>query len=77
MDRISDIEIALIDYFARNPLAGDTVPGITRWWLGLEIDDQSKVEQSLKELEQQGLTRSQTASDGQVHWRSALNEADP
>ena len=49
----------ILCYLQKNPCAGDTLEGITRWWLGIErvetsVDD---VSDALKSLIRKGLIR--------------------
>jgi Fe2+ or Zn2+ uptake regulation protein len=47
----------ILDYLCKNPDAGDTLEGITRWWLNMERIDLSvkEVAQALESLMEQGV----------------------
>ena len=47
----------ILDYLRKNPDAGDTLEGITRWWLNMERIDLSvkEVAQALESLMEQGV----------------------
>ena len=54
MEKISRM---ILDYLRKNPDAGDTLEGITRWWLNMERIDFSvkEVAQALESLIEQGV----------------------
>lgn len=47
----------ILGYLCKNPDAGDTLEGITRWWLNMERIDLSvkEVAQALESLMEQGV----------------------
>lgn len=53
--RTEKISRMIIDYLRKNPEAGDTLEGITRWWLNMERIDLSvkEVAQALESLREQ------------------------
>lgn len=61
----------ILDYLRKNPDAGDTLEGITRWWLNMERIDFSvkEVAQALESLVQQGAIRIRESESGNIFYR--------
>jgi len=58
----------ILDYIRRNPGAGDTLEGITRWWLETERVESSlgQVADALEGLMQKGVITAHKMQGGQV-----------
>jgi len=73
-DRVDEIVRALSRYLRMNPLASDTLDGITQWWLKSRDPSQADLLQALERMAQAGVVESTRAADGQVRYRrAALN----
>lgn len=60
MDK-DEVARKIMDYLRRNPDAGDTLEGISKWWLQSECIDQSvgEVSTALEELVKEGKLKKQ------------------
>jgi len=73
-DPVDEIVRALSRYLRLNPLAADTLEGITQWWLKAKDLSQADLVQALERMAQAGVVESIRAADGQVRFRrAALN----
>jgi hypothetical protein len=70
--RLSEI---IVDYLRKNPEAGDTLAGITRWWLEMEWIDQAvdKVEAALDKLRREGVVRKYKRRGGTTFYKINKN----
>ncbi|MEC4686529.1 MAG: hypothetical protein VST71_12450 [Nitrospirota bacterium] len=61
MKKQKDISKKILEYLQRNPDAGDTLEGISRWWVQSEYVEQSvdKVAAVLERLTRNGLVKKQ------------------
>ncbi len=68
--KTDEISRMIIDYLRKNPDAGDTLEGITRWWLNMERIDLSvkEVAQALESLVQQGMIRIRESKSGNIFY---------
>ena len=66
MEKKDEVARRIIEYLRKNPDAGDTIEGITTWWLQLEKIDESveKVSTALEELEKKGMLKKQKVKGG-------------
>lgn len=75
-DSVDEIVRALSRYLRLNPLASDTLKGITQWWLSSHNFSPAALVCALERMEQAGVVESMRAADGQVRYRRAgLNAA--
>lgn len=75
-DPVDEIVRALSCYLRLNPLASDTLQGITQWWLSSHGFSQADLARALERMEQAGVVDATRAADGQVRFRRAgLNAA--
>lgn len=67
-DKISRM---IMNYLWKNPEAGDTLEGITRWWLGLERIELSvdEVAKALKRLVEKGIIRAHTTRGSTIFYK--------
>ena len=73
-DPVDEIVRALSRYLRQNPLASDTLEGITQWWLKSEDLSQADLLHALERMTQAGVVEATSAADGQVRYRrTALN----
>ena len=65
------LEGLILDYLTRNPEAGDTLEGITRYWLELERIDASvnQVAEACNDLLKRGFVNKQVTQDGRVVYK--------
>lgn len=58
-EKQDEITTMILNYLQKHPEAGDTVEGITRWWLEFERVEQNvgKVASALERLIEKGLLR--------------------
>lgn len=66
---VEEIVRALSRYLRLNPLASDTLEGITQWWLTPHDFSQADLARALERMEQAGVVESARAADGQVRYR--------
>lgn len=61
-----ELPTMILNYLQKNPDAGDTLEGITKWWIGLEKIDLTveEVVNALGNLMKKGLVRIHRAKDG-------------
>jgi Fe2+ or Zn2+ uptake regulation protein len=73
MDEHSKI---ILDYLKKNPEAGDTLEGITRWWLERERIESSvdKVIKALESLVEEGLVKGTKVKGGSIFYK--VNKAN-
>lgn len=73
-DSVDEIVRALARYLRLNPLASDTLQGITQWWLSCHDFSPADLARALESMERAGVVESMQAADGQVRYRrSGLN----
>jgi hypothetical protein len=62
-----EISKMILDYLHKNPDAGDTLKGISRWWLNFKKVDSSvdEVTSTLEILIKEGLVRRQVVNSGE------------
>lgn len=73
-DPVDEIVRALSRYLRLNPLASDTLEGITQWWLKSKDLSQAELLPALERMAQAGVVESTRAADGRVRYRrAALN----
>lgn len=73
---VDEIVRAVSLYLRLNPLASDTLQGITQWWLSSHSFSQADLARALERMAQAGVVESTCAADGQVRYRRAgLNAA--
>ena len=68
----------IMAYFRENPCAGDSVEGISRWWLMREriTESVNAVQQALEHLSSVGLVYERRMADGRkVYFAAAHTEA--
>ena len=70
-DPVAEIVRALSRYLRLNPLASDTLEGITQWWLKSPNTSQADLLQALARMAQAGVVEASHAADGQVRYRRA------
>lgn len=75
-DAVNTILIELSRYMRLNPLACDTIEGITAWWLNAPDAKEADVLQALDLLQRGGLLQSHRAADGRIRYRRADRTAD-
>lgn len=58
-NRQAELPKMILNYLQKNPEAGDTLEGITKWWIGLEKIEFSvdEVAYALDKLKKKGLIR--------------------
>lgn len=61
----------ILDYLRKNPDAGDTLKGITQWWLELARIESSvdEVADALESLTQKGIIRMHKLKDGTTFYK--------
>lgn len=67
-EKTEDISRMILDYLRRNPHAGDTLEGITRYWLERERVEMSvhEVQKALEHLSRKGAISSRKMKDGRA-----------
>lgn len=69
----------ILDYLRNNPEAGDTLAGITKWWLELEKIEHSvdEVANVLRDLIQKGVVKVHKTKGGTIFYKinEKLNES--
>ncbi len=65
-ERQEDISKKILDYLLKNPDAGDTLEGVSRWWVQSEYIEQSvdEVASVLDGLTEKGLVKKQVVKGG-------------
>ncbi len=65
-ERHEDISKKILDYLLKNPEAGDTLEGISRWWVQSEYIEQSvdEVASVLERLTEKGWVKKQEVKGG-------------
>ncbi len=65
-ERQEDISKKILDYLLKNPDAGDTLEGISRWWFQSEYIEHSvnEVASVLERLTKKGLVKKQQVKNG-------------
>lgn len=60
-ERQEDISKKILDYLLKNPDAGDTLEGISRWWIQSEYIEQSvdEVASVIERLTKEGVVKKQ------------------
>jgi hypothetical protein len=74
-DPVDEIVLALSQYLRMNPLASDTLEGITHWWLTARDVSQADLVQALERMTHAGVVESIRAADGQVRFRRVALDA--
>jgi hypothetical protein len=75
-DPVDEIVRALSRYLRLNPLASDTLEGITQWWLKSPTCSRAELLHALDRMTRAGVLAVSHAADGQVRFRrAALNAA--
>ena len=66
----------IISYLHKHPDAGDTLEGITRWWLGFEKIDESVKDVSIviEGLIKKGLVKKEELQGGKVFYKIGEKE---
>lgn len=61
----------ILDYLRKNPEAGDTLEGVTRWWLEQESIEISvdKVIKALESLIEKGVIKGQKVKGGSTFYK--------
>ena len=52
-----------------NPLASDSIEGISAWWLQTRDSEEADLLQALEWLQRGGVIESQSAADGRIRYR--------
>ena len=70
-ERQEEISKKILDYLLKNPDAGDTLEGISRWWVQSEYIEQSvdEVASVLERLTEKGLVKKQEIKDGSLFFK--------
>lgn len=68
---VEHIVRAVSRYLRCNPLAADTLEGISQWWLPSITVAPDELEQAFARLERAGVVEATLAADGRVHYRRA------
>ncbi len=70
-ERQKETSKKILDYLQENPDAGDTLEGITRWWLQSECVEQSvdKVAGVLEQLIKEGVVKKQEVKGGRPFYK--------
>lgn len=70
-DRKEKLAQLILNYLRKNPKAGDTLEGITRWWLELERIEVSvdEVSHTLEYLVENGLIRMHKSEGGLTFYK--------
>lgn len=71
MNKKEELAQRIMEYLRKNPDAGDTLEGITNWWLQLERIEQSvdEVLESLEDLVKKGLVVRQDIPGGTAYYK--------
>ena len=72
---IFDVVCALALYLRANPLACDSLEGISRWWLASQVVTPDELEQALGWMRERGLIEELVAADGRLRYRRCGREA--
>lgn len=75
-DPVEEIVRALSRYLRLNPLASDTLEGITQWWLTFDDFTEAELQQALQHLVEAGAVEPLHAADGRVRYRRRALSAD-
>ncbi len=70
-----DVVCALARYLRANPLACDSLDGISRWWLATHPVTPEELVQALSWMREQGLVEEIVAADGRLRYRRCGAEA--
>jgi len=73
--RMVAVVCALARYLRANPLACDSLEGISRWWLVAHPVTPEELVQALGWMKQQGLVEELVAADGRLRYRRRAPEA--
>ena len=70
-ERQEDISKKILDHLLKNPDAGDTLEGISRWWVQSEYIEQSvdEVAAVLERLTKEGLVKKQEVKGGSPFYK--------
>jgi Fe2+ or Zn2+ uptake regulation protein len=70
-ERQEDISKKILDYLRKNPDAGDTIEGISRWWVQSEFIEQSvdEVASVLERLTKEGMVKKQEVKGGSTLYK--------
>lgn len=70
-NRLEKISIMILNYLRKNPEAGDTLEGITRWWLEMQRIEFSvnEVEDVLESLVRKSVIRKYKVKDGTTFYK--------
>ncbi|MCK5605653.1 hypothetical protein KAR91_27410 [Candidatus Pacearchaeota archaeon] len=65
-EKKKELSTMILNYLRKNPDGGDTLEGITKWWLDLEMIEISvdEVSSALESLIQKGIIRKHRAKGG-------------
>jgi DNA-binding transcriptional ArsR family regulator len=74
-DPVEEIFRALSRYLRLNPLASDTLEGITQWWLTFDDYSEAQLRQALQRLVDAGVVEAVPAADGRVRYRRSALDA--
>lgn len=69
-----ELEMELLDYFARHTSAADTVEGIAQWWLRGPNYSLAQVQEVLNKLCEEGKVVRSVRHDGEIYY--SLGESD-
>jgi Fe2+ or Zn2+ uptake regulation protein len=70
-----DVVCALARYLRANPLACDSLEGISRWWLAAHPVTPEELMRALNWMKEQGLVEEIVAADGRLRYRRRAPEA--
>ena len=70
-----DVVCALARYLRANPLACDSLDGISRWWLAAHPVTPEELVEALSWMKEQGLVEELEAADGRLRYRRRGPEA--
>ena len=73
--RIVDVVCALAMYLRANPLACDSLEGISRWWLAAHPATLEELVRALSWMKAQGIVEELVAADGRLRYRRRGPEA--
>lgn len=68
-DPFDELVRALSRYLRLNPLASDTLEGISQWWLKSHDYSQADLQRALEHMARAGVVEATRAADGQIRWR--------
>lgn len=76
MRKKEDLAQKIMEYLRKNPGAGDTLEGITNWWLQFQRIEQSvnDVLDSLEDLIKDGLVKREQIRGGEPYYKVSKKE---